>query len=102
MRQFAVSELKLPDNASYHRYADLHRKAVVWNVVAAPAFALTLKTWCFPIAGCVGYRGYFDEDDARALASELAAQGLETSVYGVPGRRAWCAGRARARRAPGH
>lgn len=84
IRHFAVAELKLPDNASYRRYANLERNAVVWNVVAAPALSLTLKTWCFPVAGCVGYRGYFSEADARAEAAQLAAQGLETSVYGVP------------------
>jgi len=84
IRSFAVSELKLPDNPSYRRYADLRRSAVVWNVVAAPEFSLTLKTWCFPITGCVGYRGYFNEAEARAEAGRLKAEGLETSVYGVP------------------
>jgi predicted aminopeptidase len=84
MRQFAVTELGLPDNASYHRYADLKRPAVVWNVVAAPAFSLTLKTWCFPVMGCVSYRGYFDPAQAQALAAQLQAQGLEVNVYGVP------------------
>ncbi|MBI2749566.1 MAG: aminopeptidase [Burkholderiales bacterium] len=84
IRRFAVSALHLPDNASYHRYAQLQRRAVVWNVVAAPAYSLTLKTWCFPVTGCVGYRGYFDEHDAQAQATELRAQGLEASVYGVP------------------
>ncbi|MEO7106474.1 MAG: aminopeptidase, partial [Rhodoferax sp.] len=76
--------LHLPDNASYQRYAQLDRKAVIWNVVAAPAYSLTLKTWCFPVTGCVGYRGYFDEQDAQTQASTLRAQGLEASVYGVP------------------
>ena len=84
IRSFAVAELKLPDNASYRRYADLHRSAVVWNVVAAPEFSLTLKTWCFPVAGCVGYRGYFNEAEARLEAEKLKAEGLETSVQGVP------------------
>ncbi|MGH8832373.1 MAG: aminopeptidase [Polaromonas sp.] len=84
IRSFAVTELKLPDNPSYHRYADLRRSAVVWNVVAAPEFSLTLKTWCFPVAGCVGYRGYFSELEARAEAEQLKAQGFETNVYGVP------------------
>ncbi len=84
MRRFAVAELGLPDNASYQRYADLQRSAVVWNVVAAPSNSLTLKTWCFPVAGCVGYRGYFAEAEARALADTLQAEGLEVSVYGVP------------------
>ena len=84
IRSFAVSELQLPDNPSYRRYADLSRSAAVWNVVAAPEFSLTLKTWCFPVTGCVGYHGYFDEAEARAEAEELRAQGLEVAVYPVP------------------
>ena len=84
IRDFAVSELKEPDNASYRRYADLHRNAAVWNVVAAPELSLKLKTWCFPVVGCVGYRGYFERAQADAFADELRAQGLEVSVYGVP------------------
>jgi predicted aminopeptidase len=84
IRTFAVTALQLPDNASYRRYADLQRKSVVWNVVAAPEFSLTLKTWCFPVTGCVGYRGYFSEADALAEAAQLQAEGLEVSVYGVP------------------
>jgi predicted aminopeptidase len=84
IRSFAVSELQLPDNPSYRRYADLKRSAAVWNVVAAPEFSLTLKTWCFPVTGCVGYHGYFDEAQARAEVRQLAADGLEASVYPVP------------------
>ena len=84
MREFAVRELALPDNASYRRYAELGRPAVVWNVVAAPELSLTLKTWCYPVLGCAGYRGYFERAPAEALARELRAQGWETSVYGVP------------------
>jgi predicted aminopeptidase len=84
IRDFAIREIKLPDNPSYRRYADLHRRAVVWNVVAAPPYSLTLKQWCFPVTGCVGYRGYFDEAQARAEAAAVATQGYESSVYPVP------------------
>jgi len=84
MREFAVTDLALPDNPSYRRYADLGRHSVVWNVVAAPELSLKLETWCFPLLGCVSYRGYFDEADARREAGRLKAQGLEVSVYGVP------------------
>ena len=84
IREFAVKELSLPDNASYRRYADLGRPAAVWNVVAAPELSLKLKTWCFPVMGCVGYRGYFARGDADAQAQQLRAEGLEASVYGVP------------------
>ena len=84
IRAFAVRELRLPDNPSYHRYADLHRTAAVWNVVVAPPYSLTLKPWCFPVVGCVTYRGYFDEAEARAHATTFASEGFETSVYPVP------------------
>ncbi|MGB3071703.1 MAG: aminopeptidase [Ottowia sp.] len=85
LRAFASSELALPDNASYHRYADLKRSAAVWNVAAAPPDSLVLKTWCFPFVGCVGYRGYYDESAARELAGQLQQQdGLEVAVYGIP------------------
>ncbi len=84
IRDYAVSELQEPDNASYRRYADLQRGAAVWNVVAAPELSLVLQTWCFPIVGCVGYRGYYDRPAADAFGAGLRAQGLEVSVYGVP------------------
>jgi predicted aminopeptidase len=84
IRDFAVSELGLPDNDSYRRYSDLGRAAAVWNVVAAPELSLTLETWCFPVVGCVGYRGYYDRAAADAEAETLRARGLESSVYGVP------------------
>lgn len=84
MRDFAVRELQLPDNASYRRYAELQRGAAVWNVVAAPELSLQLRTWCFAVVGCVGYRGYFDRADADREAQSLKAQDYEVLVYGVP------------------
>ena len=84
IRDFAVRELGEPDNASYRRYADLKRGAAVWNVVAAPELGLALQTWCFPVVGCVGYRGYYTRDEADAFAQGLRAQALEVNVYGVP------------------
>jgi predicted aminopeptidase len=84
IREFASSELALPNNASYRRYADLKRSAVVWNVVAAPQYSLQLKTWCFAVVGCVGYRGYYNEADAKQEAERVKALGYEVNVYGVP------------------
>ncbi len=84
IRRFASAELGLPDNPSYKSYADLHRAAAVWNVVAAPPYSLTLKSWCFPVAGCVGYRGYYDEALAKAEAEAQKKEGMEVAVYGDP------------------
>ncbi len=84
IRDYAVNALALPDNASYRRYADLGRSAAVWNVVAAPPYSLQLKTWCYPLMGCAGYRGYFDHAAAERLAGELRSEGWEVQVYPVP------------------
>jgi predicted aminopeptidase len=84
IRDFASRELSLPDNGSYRRYTRLDRRFVLWNVFAAPPLSLKARQWCFPIAGCVNYRGYFDERDARAEAARLAALGDDVFVGGVP------------------
>ena len=83
IRAFAVSSLDLPDTGSYRKYSDLKRPYAVWNLVVAPEFSLKLKQWCFPIAGCVTYRGYFEEASARALGDDFSAQGYDVDVYGV-------------------
>ncbi len=83
IRSYASSELALPDNGSYRKYANIGRPYVVWNVVAAPELSLEPKQWCFLIAGCVTYRGYFDQRDAELMAEELQNQGYEVDVYGV-------------------
>jgi len=82
-RQFSIDELALPDNDSYRSYADIERDYVVWNVFAAAEFSLDPKRWCFPIAGCVAYRGYFSEDAARKKAAQLESDGYDVAVGGV-------------------
>ena len=83
VRAFASNALALPDNASYHSYAALDREYVVWNVYAAAELAVTPKQECFPIAGCVSYRGFFSEQAARKHAEGLRAQGYDVYVAGV-------------------
>jgi predicted aminopeptidase len=83
-REFASRELGLPNNKSYTTYADLKREYVVWNVVASPEFSLDPREWCFPVVGCVAYRGYFKEAGARKFAAKLRAEGFDTVVEGVP------------------
>jgi len=83
IREFAIHELGLPDNGSYRSYADVGRPYVVWNVVAAPEFSVDAKEWCYPIVGCVAYRGYFVERRARSFAGKLRRRDLDVSVSGV-------------------
>jgi predicted aminopeptidase len=83
-REFAWRELGLPNNKSYTTYADLHREYVVWTVTATPEFSIEPREWCFPIVGCVAYRGYFREARAQRFADELRARGFDTMVGGTP------------------
>ena len=82
-RDFASSHLKLPDNRSYRLYADLGRPYVVWNVFATHEFSLEPVTHCFPIAGCVAYRGYYSVGAARGEAALQRQDGKDVYVSGV-------------------
>lgn len=84
IRDFASAELGLPDNDSYRSYADIGRRYVVWNVVAAPEFSVAPVQWCFPIVGCLAYRGYFKEAAAREFAEKLREEGNDVQVGGIP------------------
>ena len=84
IRKFAVQELDLPDNGSYTKYAELNRPYVVWNVIATPELSMKPVQWCFPVAGCVDYRGYYRKEDAQRFAHDLRSQGYEVRVSGVP------------------
>jgi len=84
IRDFASRELGLPDNGSYRSYADLGRPYVVWNVVVAPEFSLDPLESCFPVAGCVPYRGFFAQDSAERHAARLRQAGHDVNVRGVP------------------
>ncbi|WP_017734723.1 aminopeptidase [Pseudomonas sp. CBZ-4] len=82
-RTFASEHLHLPDNQSYRLYADIGRPYVVWNVFATTEFSLSPETHCFPIAGCVAYRGYYNQGAARGEAALLRLRGMDVSIGGV-------------------
>ena len=83
VRDFAAKKLHLPVNDHYLSYVELNRPYVVWNVYAAPEFSLTPKTWCFPIVGCVAYRGYFSEQDAHRFGDSLKQEGYDVFINGA-------------------
>ena len=83
IRLFAVQQLGLPDNQSYKNYAALSRPFVLWNVVATPELSLTPVQSCFPVAGCVDYRGYYGKQDAQDYAGQLRAAGNDVQIGGV-------------------
>lgn len=81
--EFAEQEMQLPGGGSYQHYVKIEGRYVVWNVVATQALSVEAKQWCYPFAGCVTYRGYYAEQDAREFAQELIIEGLDTTVVGA-------------------
>ena len=83
LRAFATKDLQLPVDGHYEKYADMHRPFVVWTVEAAPEFSLEPKTWWYPFAGSLEYRGYFAERSAQEYAARLQKKGYDVYVGGV-------------------
>jgi predicted aminopeptidase len=83
-RQFAIDELHLPDSDTFRDYADLKRPWVLWNVFATPELSLQARQWCYPFIGCHGYRVYFNEDYANAVATELEHAGMDVYIAHSP------------------
>lgn len=83
VRKFAATELDLPVGDAYSQYSDTGRRYVVWNLFAAPELSVEPYKWCFPVAGCVSYRGYFSKADAEAKAAEMKEQGYDVHVGGI-------------------
>lgn len=80
---FAEIELGMDVGKRYRTYVELTKPHIVWNVFAAPELDLAPRTWCYPVAGCAPYRGYFDESRAERYARKLVDQGLDVYVGGV-------------------
>lgn len=78
---WAANALGLGTESSYRTFARTERDAVAWNVVATPEFSLEPKRWCFLVAGCISYRGYFQQEKAEKLARGLAARGMDVAVF---------------------
>jgi len=73
----------LPDNGSYRNYAALDRDYPVWNVWGTPEFDLQPRQSCFPVVGCVPYRGYYSKQLADDYAAGFHSSGDDVMVGGV-------------------
>jgi predicted aminopeptidase len=81
--QHAETKLLLDADGKYERFVQLQGDYVVWNVFAAKPLDLRGQTWCYPVAGCAPYRGYYAQEDALAFADKYQHLGFETYVGGV-------------------
>jgi predicted aminopeptidase len=83
-RDFSIEALGMPDNDTYRSYADLERDYAVWSIFAAPELSLDALNWCYPVVGCVAYRGSFRHERAIEEAQDLESRGFDVYVGGVP------------------
>lgn len=83
LRAFARKNLQLPVDGHYEKYADVHRRFVVWNVEAAPEFSLEPKSWWYPFVGSLDYRGYFSKEGARKYGAWLQTKSYDVYLGGV-------------------
>ncbi|MEA5005053.1 MAG: aminopeptidase [Rikenellaceae bacterium] len=82
IRNFAATELGLPDNDSYTLYTEIKTEELGWNIYCAPEFSTKPKEWRFPIAGSTVYRGYFSKKMAIRYARKMQSKGYD--VYITP------------------
>lgn len=83
IRTFASQHLDLPDNGAYRQYARLSEDYPVWSVWVTPEFELEPRQSCFPVSGCVPYRGYYTRAAAEDYAARFRASGDDVLVGGV-------------------
>ncbi len=84
IRQFSISRLALPKSGSYTVYAQLDRPYALQNLFAAPEFSTKLLSWCYPIAGCTSYRGFYEQERLDAFVDELKTENNDIHVGLVP------------------
>ncbi len=84
IKSFAESKLLLKKSENYTGYYKTSQPGITFVVTASPKNQLEAYTWWFPIVGSVPYKGYFHEDDAKALEKEFQDRGYDTWIFAAP------------------
>lgn len=84
IRRFAIDRLALPESGSYTDYAQLERPYALQNLFAAPEFSTRLLTWCYPIAGCTSYRGFYEQQRLDDFIEALKVGNNDIHIGRVP------------------
>lgn len=82
-KAFGEHELGLEPSKNYTTYYQVNQPAVAYNLTASPRFELTAHQWCFPIAGCLPYKGFFDLERARNEREAMAEKGYDVYLRSV-------------------
>jgi predicted aminopeptidase len=85
IKRFAVDSLGLAPNRNYTRYLVSEQQVAAHVVSACRPDSFAMRRWCYPIVGCIPYKGYFDSADAEREANRLRQDGLDVYVWGASG-----------------
>lgn len=83
IKAYAIDTIGLKNNKNYTQLVPVNRDYIAVFVSAAEKLSFTLHKWCFPILGCIPYKGYFDLDDAKKEAEKLSRAGLDVNISEV-------------------
>jgi len=76
-KSFGEKVLGLTPSKSYEYYYHVEAPPLGFNLSASPPLELVPYRWCFPIAGCVPYKGFFDRERAERERDRMAAEGYD-------------------------
>jgi len=82
-KAFGESELGLASSKNYTRYHFVKHPPVAYNLTASPKLLLEAYRWCFPIAGCLPYKGFFDRKRALRESERMLERGYDTYLRPV-------------------
>lgn len=85
VRQFAINNLKLKDSPNYQAVYDLKGRATAYVVQGCEKYRVKKYVWKFPIVGKLPYKGYFNEDEAKAEAKKLEDKGYDARIVNPSG-----------------
>ena len=80
IKNFAFDSLGINYSDNYSTVYDQKGKELMFVVTGCKPFKLEPKEWAFPLIGTFSYKGFFDEQKAKVLESELKAEGLDTNI----------------------
>ncbi|NLE00957.1 MAG: aminopeptidase [Fibrobacter sp.] len=80
IRNFAKDSIGLVVNKNYTRFVKIDNDHIADFVSAAEKLDFKQYKWCFPIVGCIEYKGYFKRRDADREAARLSKAGYDVTV----------------------
>jgi predicted aminopeptidase len=83
IKKFSVNKLGYKNTGNFTTIYNQKNKPILWVVTASEKFSIQPYNWCFPITGCVSYKGFFSESLAVKEKNRLLALGFDAGIRSV-------------------